>query len=68
MPIEISTNYGEPIFRAYDKTSGNMVWEMELPARTSSPPMTYLYEGKQYIVVAVGDRDVPSHYVALSLP
>ncbi len=68
MPIEISTNYGEPIFRAYDKTSGNVVWEMELPARTSGSPMTYFYEGKQYIVVAVGDRQVPSHYVALSLP
>ena len=68
MPIEISANYGEPFFRAYDKTSGNVVWEMELPARTSGPPMTYFYEGKQYIVVAVGDRQVPSHYVALSLP
>ena len=68
MPIEISTNYGEPVFRAYDKTNGDVVWEMELPARTTSPPMTYFHEGKQYVVVAVGDRQVPSHYVALSLP
>ena len=68
MPIEISANYGEPIFRAYDKTDGDVVWEMELPARTSSSPMTYSYEGKQYIVIAVGDLQVPSHYVALSLP
>ena len=68
MPIEISANYGEPIFRAYDKRSGDIVWEMELPARTTSAPMTYLHEGKQYIVVAVGSPEVPSHFVALSLP
>jgi len=29
--------------------------------------MTYMFEGKQYIVVAVGDRDHPAEFVALSL-
>ena len=68
MPIEISANYGEPWFRAYDKTSGDVVWEMQLPAGTTGAPMTYLHEGKQYIVVAIGTRGVPSQFIALSLP
>jgi hypothetical protein len=30
--------------------------------------MTYMHEGRQYIVVAVGGRDVPAEFIALSLP
>ena len=30
--------------------------------------MTYMHERKQYIVVAVGGRDRPPEWVALSLP
>ena len=41
-------------FRAYDKATGDVVWETELPAGTTGGPMTYLHEGRQYIVVAVG--------------
>jgi quinoprotein glucose dehydrogenase len=55
-------------FRAYDKATGNVIWEMDLPSGTTAGPMTYLVEGKQYIVVAVGARNHPSEYVALSLP
>ena len=55
-------------FRAYDKATGSVIWEMELPSGTTAGPMTYVVKGKQYIVVAVGARDHPSEYVALSLP
>jgi quinoprotein glucose dehydrogenase len=55
-------------FRAYDKTNGKAVWETELPAGTTSAPMTYLFEGKQYIVVPIGGRDYPAEWVALGLP
>ena len=68
MPLSIVTNYGEPWFRAYDKRSGDVVWEMELPAGTTGVPMTYLHEGRQYVVVPIGGRDVPGQWVALSLP
>ena len=68
MPLEIVTNYGEPWFRAYDKRTGDVVWERELPAGTTGVPMTYLHDGKQYIVVPIGGRDVPGQWVALSLP
>ena len=55
-------------FRAYDKATGGVIWEMDLPSGTTAGPMTYTVKGKQYIVVAVGDRNHPSEYVALSLP
>jgi quinoprotein glucose dehydrogenase len=59
---------GGNMFRAYDKASGPIVWEMELPAGTSASPMTYMAGGKQYIVVAVSGRKHPGELVALSLP
>ena len=37
-------------------------------AGTTGAPMTYMHERKQYIVVAVGGRDRPPEWVALSLP
>ena len=55
-------------FRAYDKATGEVVWETDLPSGTTGGPMTYLHEGKQYIVVAVGGSDHPAEYVALGLP
>ena len=68
MPLEITAQYGEPWFRAYDKQTGNVVWEMELPSGTTGAPMTYMHDGRQYIVVAVTGRDAPGEFVALSLP
>jgi hypothetical protein len=43
------------------------VWEMELPAAVTAPAMTYLWQGKQYIVVATGWNDHPGELIALSL-
>ncbi len=63
--------YGGPggkMFRAYDKTTGAVVWEMELPGGTSSAPMSYFVDGRQYIVVAVGWDDMPSEWFAFTLP
>jgi len=55
-------------FRAYDKATGSVIWEMDLPSGTTAGPMTYLRNGKQFIVVSVGARNHPPEYVALSLP
>lgn len=55
-------------FRAYDKANGEVIMEMELPAGTTAAPMTYLYEGKQYIVVGVSSREAEPEWVALALP
>jgi quinoprotein glucose dehydrogenase len=59
---------GGPMLRAYDKRTGAIISEFELPANQSGVPMTYLHEGRQYIVVAVGARGRPGEFVALTLP
>jgi quinoprotein glucose dehydrogenase len=55
-------------FRAYDKATGEVVWEMELPAGTTGGPMSYVHEGRQYIVVAIGGEGADPEWVALGLP
>ena len=55
-------------FRAPDKATGKTVWETDLDAGATGAPMTYMYHGKQYIVVAIGARDHPAEFVALTLP
>jgi quinoprotein glucose dehydrogenase len=55
-------------FRAYDKATGAVIWETELPSGTTGGPMTYMLKGKQYIVVPVGSRTEPAEYVALAFP
>ena len=58
---------GGKLFRAYDKATGEVVSEIELPGGTTSPPMTYSVDGTQYIVVTVGWEGMPSEWVALAL-
>ena len=59
---------GDPWFRAYDKKTGEVVAEIELPAQTNHPPMTYMHNGKQYIVMPVAATGHPAELVALALP
>ncbi len=54
--------------RAHDKATGEVVAEFELPANQTGLPMTYMHEGRQFIVVAVGARGHPGELVALALP
>lgn len=58
---------GGNMFRAYDKKTGKVVWEADLGAGTTAPPITYMFKGKQYLVVGVGGVDHPAELVALSL-
>ena len=59
---------GGKMFRAYDKDTGDVLWEMELPAGTSGAPMTYMADGRQYVVVAIGEVSRPAEFIALGLP
>ena len=69
MPASLAPGAGGRKFRAYDKATGAMLWETELPSGTTGAPMTYMFEGKQYIIVAIGSREPRSAgFVALSLP
>lgn len=64
----LSGDPGGPMFRAYDKRTGEVVAEIELPAKASGAPMTYFHEGYQYIVIAVATAEHPAELVALALP
>ena len=68
-PLDTLEN-GEKIswFRSYDKATGQIVSEMQIPANVTNVPMTYMVGGKQYIVIAVGAVDKPAELLALALP
>ena len=58
--------------RAFDKTSGRLLWEAPLPAAGYATPSTFAVRGKQYVVIAAGGGKLgtPSGdaYVAYALP
>ena len=58
---------GGNMFRAYDKKTGKVAWQIDLGAGTTAPPITYMFKGKQYIVVGVGGVDHPAELVAMSI-
>lgn len=41
-------------FRAFDAQTGDLLWQTNLPVPAQATPMTYIYKGKQYIVLADG--------------
>jgi glucose dehydrogenase len=60
-------------FRAYDKSTGELLWETTLPFSGNATPATYSVHGRQYVVIAAGggkDPKSPSGgvYVAFALP
>jgi quinoprotein glucose dehydrogenase len=62
---------GQPVFRAYDKATGQIVWETTIPAGTqTSLPMTYMHQGRQYIAFTAGNAatSTPAQLVAFALP
>ena len=58
---------GGRMLRAYDKLTGEIIAQFELPANQTGVPMTYMLDGRQYIVVAVGAAGHPGELVALSV-
>ena len=53
---------------AYDKVTGKEVGAVYIPAPQSGSPMTYMLNGKQYIVLAIGGGTFPGAYIAFRLP
>jgi quinoprotein glucose dehydrogenase len=56
------------MLRAYDKATGREVGALWMPAPQSGSPMTYLLDGKQYIIVAVSGGAYTGEYIAFRLP
>jgi quinoprotein glucose dehydrogenase len=59
---------GAPVFRAHDKATGEIVWEMDLPGTQIGLPMTYDVDGRQFIVISVAAPGQAPELVALAVP
>jgi quinoprotein glucose dehydrogenase len=64
----------DPHIRAFDATTGKLLWEAQLPASGHATPMTYRVGGKQYLVIAAGghqairEESLGDALVAFTLP
>jgi glucose dehydrogenase len=58
---------GAAKFRAYDKATGQVIWEKELPVGTTGGPVTYMANGKQYIVLPIGGKGYGAGWLALAV-
>lgn len=87
-PLTGTENYGGPIvtaggvlfigatkdglFRAFNKRTGKLLCQWELPAAGFATPATYMVNDRQYVVIACGGGKLGTHsgdsYVAFALP
>ena len=65
--VRTPPNGGGKKIRAYDKATGRVLWETELDAGSTGTFMTYMFKGKQYIVIAIGGQNHAAEFVAFSL-
>jgi quinoprotein glucose dehydrogenase len=68
---QVTTTPNRPrgaMLRAYDKVTGKEVGAVFMPAAQSGSPMTYMVNGKQYIVVAISGGAYSGEYLAFRLP
>ena len=56
------------MLRAYDKATGKEVGAVYLPAPQTGSPMTYMLNGRQYLVVAVSGAGYTGELIAFRLP
>jgi quinoprotein glucose dehydrogenase len=67
-----ATNFDKKL-RAFDKDSGKLLWEADLPFAGNATPASYEIGGRQYVVIAAGggkalNRPTGGVYVAFALP
>ncbi|NBC05517.1 MAG: PQQ-binding-like beta-propeller repeat protein [Bacteroidetes bacterium] len=88
IPTTGTENYGGPVvtaggvlfiaatldekIRAFDKKTGNLLWEYKLPVAGYATPSVYSVDGKQYVVIACGGGKLGTrsgdYYIAFALP
>ncbi len=56
------------MLRAYDKATGKEAGAVYMPAPQSGSPMTYMLDGKQYIVLAISGGNYSGELLAFRLP
>ncbi|MEE8145970.1 MAG: hypothetical protein V3T24_00065, partial [Longimicrobiales bacterium] len=59
---------GDSRFYGYDKATGEIIADLEIPASQTGLPMTYMHEGEQYVVFTVGGGGQIAQLIALKLP
>lgn len=59
-------------FRAFNKRTGKLLWQVDLPAAGFATPSVYEVKGKQYIVIACGGGKLKTRsgdvYMVFALP
>jgi quinoprotein glucose dehydrogenase len=58
---------GRPLLHAYDKKTGEHIAEVPMPGNQTGLPMTYMYQNRQFVVLAVGGQPA-GQLVAFALP
>jgi glucose dehydrogenase len=71
--VLISATVYDKKIRAFDSKTGTLLWQATLPYAGVATPITYMVDGKQFIVIATGggrDKKSPSggEYIAFALP
>ena len=56
------------MLRAYDKATGNEVGEVFMPAPQTGSPMTYMLDGRQYLIVPISGGGYSGEFVAYRAP
>ena len=56
------------MLRAYDKATGEEVGSLLMPAPQSGSPMSYMLDGRQYIVIAISGGGYTGELLAFRLP
>jgi glucose dehydrogenase len=65
--FEFTAETREARLRAFDKATGGLVGETELPANAGGAPITYRVGSRQFIVIPIGGGGVPPELVALAV-
>ncbi len=65
---ERSAGKSAVMLRAYDKATGKEVGAVPLPAGQTGTPMTYMFNGKQYITLAIAAGGFPAELISYKLP
>lgn len=65
--LSISTTDDDPILKAIDAQTGQEIARANLPGNATGALMTYIYNGKQYIVIPYGGANLPAGFVAVTI-
>jgi quinoprotein glucose dehydrogenase len=57
----------DPLLKAIDAQTGEVIGQVEMPGNATGAPMTYVINGKQFIVVPFGGANLPAGLVAISV-